>query len=88
MELILQYQLELDDINEDVLSQLKIAVLGSSDKLKVGQTAITIGNSLGEGISVTSGIISALNVEIMVEVERRQWKHCLITAFLPRDFIV
>ena len=58
---------DLDDINEDVLSQLKIAVLGSSDKLKVGQTAITIGNSLGEGISVTSGIISALNVEIMVE---------------------
>ncbi len=57
----------LEDINEDVLKQLKIAVLGSSDKLKVGQTAITIGNSLGEGISVTSGIISALNVEITME---------------------
>ena len=58
---------DLDDINEDVLSQLKIAVLGNSDKLKVGQTAITIGNSLGDGISVTSGIISALNVEVVVE---------------------
>ncbi len=57
----------LDDIDEDVLKQLKIAVLGNSDKLKVGQTAITIGNSLGEGISVTSGIISALNVEIVTE---------------------
>lgn len=57
----------LEEINEDVLKQLKIAVLGSSDKLKVGQTAITIGNSLGEGISVTSGIISALNVEITVQ---------------------
>ena len=57
----------LEDIDEDVLSQLKIAVLGSSDKLKVGQTAITIGNSLGEGISVMSGIISALNVEITTE---------------------
>ena len=57
----------LEDINEDVFSQLKIAVLGSSDKLKVGQTAITIGNSLGEGISVMSGIISALNVEITTE---------------------
>ncbi len=57
----------LDDINEDVLKQLKIAVLGSSDKLKVGQTAITIGNSLGEGISVMSGIVSALNVEIVTE---------------------
>lgn len=57
----------LEDIDEDVFSQLKIAVLGSSDKLKVGQTAITIGNSLGEGISVMSGIISALNVEITTE---------------------
>ncbi len=58
---------DLDDIDEDVLKQLKIAVLGNSDKLKVGQTAITIGNSLGEGISVTSGIISALDVEIVTE---------------------
>ena len=58
---------DLDDINEDVMKQLKIAVLGSSDNLKVGQAAITIGNTLGEGISVTSGIISALDVEITVE---------------------
>ena len=57
----------LDDINEDVLSQLKIAVLGSSDNLKVGQTAITVGNSLCEGISVMAGIVSALNVEVVVE---------------------
>ncbi|HCI73274.1 MAG TPA: hypothetical protein DHV42_01880 [Lachnospiraceae bacterium] len=57
----------LDDIKEDVLKQLKIAVLGSSDNLKVGQTAITIGNTMGEGISVTSGIVSALNVEVVVE---------------------
>ena len=57
----------LDDINEDVLSQLKIAVLGNSDNLKVGQTAITIGNSLGEGISVMAGIVSALNVEVVVQ---------------------
>lgn len=58
---------DLDDIPEDVLKQLKIAVLGSSDNLKVGQTAITIGNTLGDGISVTSGIVSALDVEIQVE---------------------
>ena len=57
----------LDDIKEDILSQLKIAVLGSSDNLKVGQAAITIGNTLGDGISVTSGIVSALDVEIQVE---------------------
>ena len=58
---------KLSDIDEDVLPQLKIAVLGNSDDLKVGETAITIGNSLGEGISVTSGIISALDREITVE---------------------
>lgn len=54
----------LADIPEDVYSQLKIAVLGSSDNLKVGQTAITIGNTLGEGLTVTSGIISALNCTV------------------------
>ena len=58
---------DLDDVNDDVLKQLKIAVLGSSDNLKVGQSAITIGNTLGEGISVTSGIVSALDCEITVE---------------------
>lgn len=57
----------VEDIDEDVFNQLKVAVLGNSDKLKVGQSAITIGNTLGEGISVTSGIISALDVEITVE---------------------
>ena len=40
---------KLSDIPEDVLSQLKIATLGSSDNLKVGETAIAIGNALGTG---------------------------------------
>ena len=53
-----------DDIPDEVLSELKIAVLGSSDNLKIGQTAITIGNALGLGLNVTSGIISALDVEV------------------------
>ncbi len=56
-----------EDIPEEVLSELKIAVLGSSDNMKVGQTAITIGNSLGEGLNVTAGIVSAVDVDIMVE---------------------
>lgn len=55
---------KLSDIKEDVLKQLKIAVLGSSDDLKVGQTAITIGNTLGEGLTVTSGIVAALNCTV------------------------
>lgn len=57
----------LSDIKDEVLSQLKIAVLGSSDKLKVGQTAITIGNALGEGLTVTSGIVAALNREVVTD---------------------
>ncbi len=55
---------QLSDIPKDVMSQLKIAKLGSSDDLKVGQAAIAIGNALGIGQSVTSGIISALNKDI------------------------
>lgn len=57
----------LKDIPEKVLSKLKVAVLGSSDNLKVGSTAITIGNTLGNGLSVTSGIISAVDVEIQTD---------------------
>lgn len=62
---------KLEDIKEDVLKQLKIAVLGSSDDLKVGQTAITIGNTLGEGLTVTSGIVAALNCT--VETSEGTW---------------
>lgn len=58
---------QLSDIPEDVRAQLKIATLGSSDDLKVGQAAIAIGNALGYGQSVTSGIISALNREITID---------------------
>ena len=59
---------ELSDIPEEVLGQLKIATLGSSDKLKVGETAIAIGNALGVGQTVTCGIISALEREITTDV--------------------
>ena len=58
---------QLSDIPEEVRTQLKIATLGSSDELKVGQAAIAIGNALGYGQSVTSGIISALNREITID---------------------
>lgn len=59
---------ELSNIPEEILSQLKIATLGSSDDLKVGETAIAIGNALGTGQTVTSGIISALEREITTDV--------------------
>ena len=49
----------LDSIPSDTMSQIKTAVIGSSDSLKVGEPAIAIGNALGYGQSVTTGIISA-----------------------------
>lgn len=58
---------QLGDIPEEVRSQLKIATLGSSDELKVGEAAIAVGNALGYGQSVTCGIISALNREVSLD---------------------
>ena len=57
----------LEDIDDEVRSQLKIAQLGSSDALHVGEAAIAIGNALGYGQSVTCGIISALNREVTID---------------------
>ena len=55
------------DIPEDTLSQIKIAQIGSSDDLVVGQQVVAIGNALGYGQSVTSGWVSALNRTISTE---------------------
>ena len=49
------------DIPEDTLNQIKIAQIGSSDDLAVGQQVVAIGNALGYGQSVTTGIVSAKN---------------------------
>lgn len=51
----------LDSIQKSTLDQIVIATLGDSDALTVGEPAIAIGNSLGYGQSVTTGVISALN---------------------------
>lgn len=55
------------DIPEDTLNQIKIAQIGSSDDLAVGQQVVAIGNALGYGQSVTSGWISALNRSISTD---------------------
>ncbi len=52
---------ELDDISDDTMSQIAIAEIGSSDDLMLGQQVVAIGNALGYGQSVTTGIVSALN---------------------------
>ena len=55
------------DIPEDTLNQIKIAQIGRSDDLAVGQQVVAIGNALGYGQSVTSGWISALNRTISTD---------------------
>ena len=57
----------LDDLSDDTLSQIKIAQIGTSDDLAIGQQVVAIGNALGYGQSVTTGIISALNRTIQLD---------------------
>lgn len=57
----------LEYIPEEVLSYIKIASLGNSDELKVGEGTIAIGNALGYGQSVTTGCVSALNRQVTIE---------------------
>lgn len=48
-----------EDLDEDTLSQIKIATIGSSDDTKIGEQVVVIGNAMGYGQSVTTGIVSA-----------------------------
>ena len=57
----------LSDIKSTTLDQIKVATLGNSDNLKIGEDVIAIGNALGYGQSVTTGIVSANNREISDE---------------------
>ena len=54
----------MDSIPEETLDQISVATLGDSSKLKVGEPAIAIGNALGYGQSVTTGVISALDRQV------------------------
>ena len=54
----------LDDISNTTRSTIKVATLGDSNALKLGEPAIAIGNALGYGQSVTTGVISAINREV------------------------
>lgn len=59
----------LEDVPEATLEKIAIAALGDSDALEVGEPSIAIGNSLGYGQSVTTGVISALNCNIFEDDE-------------------
>ena len=59
--------IEKSKLSEDTLKQIRVATLGDSNELKVGNGIIAIGNALGYGQSVTTGVVSALNREVTTD---------------------
>ena len=57
----------VSDLSEDTLSSIKVIAVGDSDNLEVGEQVVAIGNALGYGQSVTTGIVSALDRELTNE---------------------
>ena len=58
---------KMKDLDNDTINAIKIATLGDSNELKVGNGIIAIGNALGYGQSVTTGVVSALNREVTID---------------------
>ena len=58
---------KLSDIKQETLESIKIATLGDSDDLEVGEGTIAIGNALGYGQSVTTGVVSALDRTVSLD---------------------
>lgn len=59
----------LESISDDTMAQISVAPIGDSDELNVGEQVVAIGNALGYGQSVTTGIVSALNRSITSETD-------------------
>lgn len=57
----------LDSVDKDTLEKIKIATIGNSDELKVGNGIIAIGNALGYGQAVTTGVVSAKEREVSID---------------------
>ena len=57
----------LEDISDDTKSEIRVAQIGDSDSMRVGEQVVAIGNALGYGQSVTTGIISAKDRTIQVQ---------------------
>ena len=58
---------DLSNLDEDTVNSIKVATIGDSDTLKVGNGVIAIGNALGYGQSVTTGVVSALDREVTID---------------------
>lgn len=56
-----------DKLSRETMLAIRVAELGDSDSLRIGETAIAIGNALGYGQSVTTGVVSALGREITID---------------------
>lgn len=63
---------ESSSVSEETMKNIAVATLGNSDALQVGEPAIAIGNALGYGQSVTTGVISAVNRQIGDNTENRE----------------
>lgn len=63
---------KLNKIDNETLEKIKIATLGDSNDLKVGNGVIAIGNALGYGQSVTTGVVSALNREVELDAYKNE----------------
>ena len=59
--------IKLESLDKETLNAIKIATLGESESLKVGDGVIAIGNALGYGQSVTTGVVSALNRKVNID---------------------
>lgn len=58
--------IDMDQLSDDTKDTIRIAVMGDSDSLQVGESAIAIGNALGYGQSVTTGVVSAVGREVQL----------------------
>ena len=56
--------MKLEEISDDTMSEIKAIQLGDSENLQVGEQVVAIGNALGYGQSVTTGIVSAVDRQL------------------------
>lgn len=75
---------KLDDISADLMSRIKVAAIGDSSKLRPGERVIAIGNALGYGKSVTTGIVSATNREVTLDSQTTAGK-TVTNKFIQTD---
>ena len=73
----------VENISQDTLSAIAVAVVGNSDDLAVGEQVVAIGNALGYGQSVTTGIVSATNR--VIGTSSAGWQESSGTAYIQTD---